>query len=95
MIDGTLLGLLVSLLVAVLSSWTALRVARIERGVDTVRRSTVEPDGGHGVPLIDRVRTMDEVGEERWSWTVDSVGRIGREVGALLDAPPPSRGTAA
>ncbi len=83
--------LIVSILVAALSSWTAVRVARIERGVTDVRRSTVEPadDGPRGsLPLIERVRLMDETSEARWDWTRQSVEAIGREVGADLEEPP-------
>ena len=77
----------VTVLVAILSSVTAIRVSRIETGVAQVNRAVNHvPEGSP--TLVQRVTREAETNRKRWDWTCESVTAIGREVGATLQSPP-------
>jgi hypothetical protein len=88
-VDNALLWAVVMLILGALSTWTALKVAKISRGVASVERSVNHV--AHGSPtLIQRVTRMEDASEARWGWTADSVESIAREVGAELPPKPPT-----
>lgn len=77
----------VTVIVAILSCITAIRVARIETGVAQVNRAVNHvPEGSP--TLVQRVTKEAETNAKRWDWTCESVTAIGREVGAVLQSPP-------
>lgn len=81
------LSAIVTIIVALITAWTSLRVSRIEKGVNAVN-NTVNPAVDGAPTLVERVTTEAKVNAERWDWTCESVVAIGREVGAHLRQPP-------